>query len=165
MANKKVLGCLIAANGCHVIYYQESKELSKLLATSKFFHKSTSSDSAISSSTNAQCFLEMIQAAKSDTSFVSMPSSECKLWYRKDYGLQTAIIIRGRCLDVDVQNTMKQIGDEISAQFEDEDEIPLYILRIRCKTISTPILRQFQRRSVENLFNYFQCVDCNVLTA
>ena len=150
MAHRKVLGCLIAVGGTHVVYFQKSKELNMIWFTSSFGDQprySTSDSPAVT----AENVLERIVAAESDFNSLSM-SSDCKTWYLRDENLQIALIIKGRCSAQNVEGPMKQIIAEITTIFEDDGEdIPLYILRIRCRSITAPILRRFQRRSVEGI--------------
>lgn len=150
MSHPKVLACLVAVGGDQVVYYHvlEREKIHDLWFSESFQDQQRYSNPD-SPAVNGESLMERIQAAESDCHSISM-SRNCTTWYLKKNGLQIALIIdeSGGDTTQRLKKTLQEISSKISQTFEYEnDDIPLYILKIRCRSITGPILRRFNRKS------------------
>ena len=143
MSQPKVLGCLVSVGGTHAVYYHV---LDRHKVNDLSLRLSFQEDKVV----NANTLMERIHTAHSNQDSLSM-SHGCEAYYLKQSDLHIALIIECFCTYPGyyrINETLKEIASEISALFEEEnDDIPLYILRIRCRSITAPIIRRFNRKS------------------
>ena len=150
MSQPKVLGCFVSVGGTHAVYYHvlDRNKVNDLTYDEEL--RSSNLVSAAAKAVNANTLMERIHAAHSDD---AIPMSHgCKAYCLKQNDLHIALIIdkyySAYSYEDRVNETLEEIASEISALFEEEnDDIPLYILRIRCRSITAPIIRRFNRKS------------------
>ena len=152
----KVLGCLISVGETQIYYHVlDQKKVRNLCFTNsgKDPQRHSNTDSPAVREVNADTLKKRIWTAECDITknhWITM-THNCSAWFLKEMNLHVALIIEGSraYASMSVEDTLKQIASEISALFEEEnDDIPLYILRIRCRSITAPIIRRFNRKSV-----------------